>query len=143
MDTNEVIQHLLNNMLMAANLHRVPSPAWLVESGLHRPLPIIELLHDSVYYPASGTDSDPITHIGRYFWSFIYADYGYTPEAVTQTLSAERFSDHKLLGRRTVTEEELPLNQWNSETDGRLAYGLPIEDNAPPFFRRGQCPFAE
>lgn len=72
-----------------------------------------------------------------------FADYGYTPQAIRKTFGAEKFGDYKLLGRRTVTEEELPLRRWNSETDGRLAYGLPLENNAPPFFRRGRCPFAE
>ena len=42
-----------------------------------------------------------------------------------------------------MTEDELPLNHWNSEASGQLADGLPVENNARPFFKRGDCPFAE
>jgi hypothetical protein len=126
-----------------SSLKEVPRPEWLSKSALDAVLPVNELLTDSVYYPGSGTDGDPIQHLGRYFWSFIYADYGFTRDEIGKALDTGKFGDYKLLGRRTVTEDELPLNHWNSETSGQLAYGLPVENNAPPFFQRGDCPFAE
>lgn len=126
-----------------SSLREVPRPEWLSERSLDGPLPVDDLLVDSVYYPGSGTDGDPILYLATYFWSFVYADYGYTPASVREALRAGAFGDYRLLGHRAVTEEELPLIRWNSETGGRLAYGVPVENNAPPFFRRGECPFAE
>lgn len=126
-----------------SSLKKVPQPEWLSKSALDRALPLGELLAESVYYPGSGTDGDPIHHLGRYFWSFVFADYGFTPDSLREALRSGEWGGCRLLGHRAVTEEELPLGRWNSETRGELADGQPIENNAPPFFKRGECPFAE
>jgi hypothetical protein len=130
-------------LLHESSLKEVPRPEWLSESGVDVVLPVNELLTDSVYYPGSATDGDPIKHLGRYFWSFVYADYGFTRDEIRKALDSGEFGGYKVSARRAVTENELPLEQWNAETGGRFAYGLPLENNAPPFFRRGVCPFAE
>jgi len=125
-------------------LRVVQPPEWLSGRPLDRPLPVHAVLAGSVYYPGSGTDGDPIKHLGGYFWSFVYADYGYTPEAVREALRAGAFGSHlRLIGHRALTEAELPLTRWNEETRGQFAYGRPVGNNAPPFYRRGRCPFAE
>ncbi|MCE2449019.1 MAG: hypothetical protein J4F35_11720 [Candidatus Latescibacteria bacterium] len=113
-------------------------PNWLADNMLDGNIPIIGLLRNSIFYPASGLDSDPIMHLGHHFWSFVYADYGYEPEFIKATLSAERFAGYKLLGRRSVSENELPLARWNSESDGWLEGGNNREAR-----ERGTPPFAQ
>lgn len=130
-------------LLKSDQVPEIQRPEWLTESALNKPLPILDLLSESVYYPASGLDTDPMMHLGHYFWSFVYADYGYTSEEIRMALGAGKFGEFKLLAQRAVTEDELPLTRWNAETRGLLAEGQPQGNNTGPFFRSGRCPFAE
>ena len=77
-------------------------------------------------------------HLGHHFWSFVHADYGYDPEAIRATLGADRFAGYRLLGRRSVTEDEMPLANWNSETARWLEGG-----NNRDARERATPPFAE
>jgi len=83
-------------------------------------------------------DSDLMSHLGHHFWSFVYADYGYSPEFIRDTLGASYFAGYHLLGRRSVAEDELPLARWNSERSGWLEGGNNREAR-----ERATPPFAE
>lgn len=125
-------------ILKSDQLPEVLRPAWLTEGALDGPIPIQDLLSGSVFYPASGLDSDPMRHLGHHFWSFLYADYGFTPESIQSVFGADQFAGYKLLGRRCVTEDEIPLARWNSESAGYLEGGNNREAR-----ERATPPFAE
>ena len=125
-------------VLKTDRLPEMRRPEWLKGSLLERTLPAVDLLYESVYYPASGLDGDPMMHLGHHFWSYIYADYGYEHKAVIDSLSSGSFAGYRVLGRRTVGESELPLQRWNSATQGFLAGG-----NNRDARQRAQLPFAE
>ena len=74
-------------VLKTDRLPEVRRPEWLRGSLLGRTLPVVDLLYESVYYPASGLDGDPMMHLGHHFWSYIYADYGYGIGYITGGLS--------------------------------------------------------
>ena len=109
----------------------VKQPLWLTDAVLNRNLPISELLSESVYYPASGLDPDPIRCLGGRFQSFVYADYTFKREDIRGMLHADGFAGYELLDRRSVAEDELPL--------GALATGI----QRGPDSVRGNRPFAE
>lgn len=119
-------------------LPELQRPVWLSLESLASPVPIRELLSDSVFYPASGLDSDPMMHLGHYFWSFVYADYGYSPETIRAALGAAKFAGYELIGRRRVSEDEVSLARWNSESGGYLEGG-----NNRAARERGTPPFAD
>ena len=125
-------------VLKSDQLPEMQRPHWLAESALDSPLPIQALLSGSVFYPASGLDSDPLMHLGHHFWSFVYADYGFTPEFIQSVFGADRFAGYKLLGRRSVTVDEVPLARWHSESVGYLEGGNNREAR-----ERATPPFAE
>ena len=54
-------------------------PAWLreiSERGECERFPLMEILQDSLYYPAAGLNGTPVKFLGGNIFSFIYADYG-------------------------------------------------------------------
>ncbi len=123
-------------ILTSDQLIEIQRPAWLTEDALDSPVRIQDLLRDSVFYPASGLDSDPMQLLGHHFWSFVYADYGFTPESIQAVLSADKFAGYKILRRRSVIEDEIPLAGWNSESAGYLEGGNireAREKATPPF----------
>ena len=57
-------------------------PSWLkaltVESMAEDEFPLKKLLTDSLYYPSSAFDGDPVRHLAGNIYRFIYCDYGRT-----------------------------------------------------------------
>jgi hypothetical protein len=88
-------------------------PDWLVDltadAITREPLPLIDILRDSVYYPSCGFDSDPIKHLGGNVFSFVYVDYGHSRETFMRAL---HFSGYDLVASRFVTEMELAPDGW-------------------------------
>ena len=91
-------------------------PTWLskltassIENGA---FPLRKLLKDSLYYPASGFDGNPIRHLAGNIHSFIYVDYGYERDAFDRALHEEGFLGYEILAARTVTEQELVPHGW-------------------------------
>jgi hypothetical protein len=130
-------------VLKSQRMPEVKRPGWLAEGRLDWQLPISELLPDSVFYPGSGLDPDPLRYLGHHFWSFVYADYGYDRKDVIEAIGSRSFPGYKLIGSRSVNEWELPLERWNTETFGRLAEGMPEGDNTEVLSRTGRSSFAE
>ncbi len=91
------------------------TPLWLKNlSGLDQ-LPVFHLLNNSLYYPASGRDGDPVRYLGGFIHSFIYVDYGLAHDEVWASLHNEQhgFKGYSLIGCRDVFEEELTPKGWN------------------------------
>jgi hypothetical protein len=110
---------------MLRQLKECEVPDWLVDltadAITQEPLPLRDLLHDSVYYPSCGFDSDPIKHLGGNVFSFVYVDYGLSRVAFMKAL---HFSGYDLVASRFVAEEELAPN-------GCMPFFVPRTDGDP------------
>ena len=93
---------------MLRQLQTIASPNWLAnltsDAIKHQPIPLFDLLRESLYYPSCGFDGDPIKHLGGNVLSFVYVDYGHTRDAF---MSALRFTGYEPVAHRFVTESEL------------------------------------
>lgn len=113
---------------MLRQLQTIAFPNWLADltsdSIKNAPLPLFDLLRESLYYPSCGFDGDPIKHMGGNVLSFVYVDYGHTRDAF---MSALRFTGYEPVAHRFVTESELSLN---SHGTSKLCLG---ESNPLPY----------
>ena len=79
-----------------------PITMWNGEFPLHR------LLRDSLYYPCSGLDGDPVKHLAGNIVSFVYVDRGFSRERVLNELKYPGFLGYRPIATpRCVTEREL------------------------------------
>ena len=102
---------------MLSELPTVDVPEWLAELSstsmrIESPFPLRELLHDSLYYPASGFDGDPVKHLVGNILSFVYVDYGYSRDELIDELRDHGFRGYDLVAQRSVTERELAPQGW-------------------------------
>ncbi|MDQ1314622.1 MAG: hypothetical protein QG662_731 [Pseudomonadota bacterium] len=91
-------------------------PEWLrnltTATIQNQTFPLRRLLRDSLYYPASGFDGNPIRHLAGNIHSFIYADYGHERDEFDRALHDEGFRGYEILAEREVTEQELAPHGW-------------------------------
>jgi len=72
------------------------------------------MLENSLFYPASGFDGDPVKQLGRRIHSFIYADYGSTEQELDTALREEGFTGYRLIAQRSVRRDELQVHSnWS------------------------------
>ena len=74
--------------------------------------PLHEVLRDSLYYPSSGFDGDPIRYLAGNVISFIYVDYGQSRDDFHAALSSPGFRGYEIIANRDVTEQELTPHGW-------------------------------
>lgn len=101
---------------MLDQLPEIAVPTWLSEPSpatiKNESFPLRELLQDSLYYPSSGFDGDPVRHLAGNILSFIYVDYGHSHAEYMNALRNPGFRDYDLLATRSVTDQELTPNGW-------------------------------
>ena len=71
------------------------------------PLPMKQLLENSVYYPASGTDGSPVQYLHHLSRSFIYVDYGISLEKLKEDMILEGFKGYEIYAEREVKSHEI------------------------------------
>jgi len=88
---------------------RQPLPDWLSTCNITDPLPTVNLLTNSVFYPACGFDGRPVKYCGGFSHSFIYVDYGVSSEKLLAELW---FGSYRKIGGRFVSMNEMlgPVN---------------------------------
>ena len=108
-------------------LHQLPeiaTPRWLTDLSsntiINQPFPLHELLLDSLYYPSSGFDGDPVRHLAGNILSFIYVDYGHSRDEFMNALRDPGFRGYDLFATRSVTERELTPHGWRPTPPTRL-----------------------
>ena len=77
-----------------------------------RPFPLREILQDSLYYPASGTQGAPIQYLAGNILSFVYVDYGYGRDDFRRELESVGFKGYRNIGVRSVSRQELGQDRW-------------------------------
>jgi hypothetical protein len=75
-------------------------------------------LQDSVYYPASGLDGDPIRYLGGYSHSFVYADFAVPVEKISASINNPQHAlkGYRLLFSKDVSETAFPEG-WHPIAD--------------------------
>lgn len=71
------------------------------------PLPFKKILEDSVYYPASGTDGEPVRILNKLSRSFIYVDYNYSLQRLKDEMINHGFRGYEIFAKRLVKEHEI------------------------------------
>ena len=101
---------------MIKELPVIQEPTWLsnVDPATVSDIefPLGDILRDSLYYPSSGFDGDPVRYLAGNVASFIYVDYGRSREELVGALRAPGFRGYELLAVRDVSEDELVPNGW-------------------------------
>ena len=82
------------------------------------PLPLAQLLENSLYYPSSHFDGAVVKAYAKDFSSFIYCDYGVTEEELLEQL--QTFRGYDVLAHRAVKKEELVPNGWEPQLPRHL-----------------------
>ena len=90
------------------------------------------ILKNSLYYPASGFDGDPVKFFAGNIHSFVYADCGRSEEELLQALANPGFLGYEPITTRLVTAQEL---NW-PELPGYLNE-TPIDGNLELFIGLG------
>ena len=135
-------------------LRKIDVPEWLSalseESIEHDPFPLECLLQDSLYYPGSGFDGNPVKYLGGNILSFIYADYGETRKKYMDVMRNPGFKGYQSIGTRSVEEGELgpglDPHYWDPEWFIHFSDYNPNHEIQTPFYewsvweREEDCP---
>lgn len=77
------------------------------------PFPLDEVLEDSLFYPASGTDGTPIRHWLPGILSFVYVDSSTTEAEHDRVLIEAPPKGYSVLGKRRLSPTDLTPNGWS------------------------------
>lgn len=109
---------------MLDQLQEIAAPRWLSDASpatiKNESFPLRELLEDSLYYPSSGFDGDPVRHLAGNILSFIYVDYGHSHDEYMNALRNPGFRGYDLVATRSVTEQELTPSGWRPTPPTRV-----------------------
>ena len=106
---------------MIPELPRINTPGWLAAIGHGdwspgTPLPLKELLTESLYYPACGLNGTPVKFLAGNVLSFIYADYGVTKEDYLSNLNGHGpdsgFRGYHSIMQREIFREDIMPSGW-------------------------------
>lgn len=91
-----------------------PLPEWLKKIKGDSPFDINNILKNSLYYPSSALDGDPVRYLGGYIHSFVYVDYGVKKARLVNNLydRLEGFKGYDVLFTRDMREKDLVPNGW-------------------------------
>ena len=94
-------------------------PKWLAivseDTMRTEPFPLHDILRDSLYYPASSFDGDPVEYLAGCIASFIYVDFSHDRKEFEAELKERGFRGYRLIDSRSVTESELTPFGWRPE----------------------------
>ena len=101
---------------MISQLPEKSVPDWLAKISQSTitidPFPLTQLLEDSLYYPSSGFDGDPVKYLSGNILSYIYVDYGHSQDKLENEILKRGFRGYDLVATRSVTEQELTPRGW-------------------------------
>lgn len=80
--------------------------------GEGKEFPLARVLSNSLYYPASGFDGDPIKYFSRKISSFIYVDYSRSEDDLNGVLVNNGFLGYRLAHSQNISQKQLVPNGW-------------------------------
>ena len=90
-------------------------PDWLMSASDSKSnqeaIPLRKILVNSLYYPSSGFDGDPVKYLGGSFFSFVYVDYGYDENQFVRVVNTRGFKGYHLLFAKAVDISELSAGE--------------------------------
>jgi len=102
---------------MISQLPEKSVPDWLAKISQSTitidPFPLTQLLEDSLYYPSSGFDVDPVKYLAGNILSFIYVDYGKSYDEFENEMDLRGFRGYDRVATRLVDEQELTPSGWS------------------------------
>ena len=108
---------------MISQLPKISVPDWLAKISQSTitidPFPLTQLLEDSLYYPSSGFDRDPVKYLSGNILSFIYVDYGRSHDEFENEIIKRGFRGYECVATRSVTEQELTPRGWRPRQPDR------------------------
>ena len=108
---------------MISRLSEKSVPDWLAKISQSTitidPFPLTQLLEDSLYYPSSGFDRDPVKYLSGNILSFIYVDYGRSHDEFENEIIKQGFRGYECVATRSVTEQELTPRGWRPRQPDR------------------------
>ena len=123
---------------MIDSLPKKKMPKWLTHIDTENQsstFPLKGILRDSLYYPSSGLDGDPVKYLSGNIHSFVYVDYGIGSDELDTELNNPGFNGYHKILSRSITEKELTPNGWQpsppSRHDGNP--GRYLNDMKKPF----------
>jgi len=106
-------------------------PCWLLEivknQSVQHPLPILDFLKDSLYYPACGTDGSPIANLTGNVHSFIYADCGVSLDRHLSDIN-KGIKGYSIIMKQEINIEELYTFNKKLSTHFEM-----VDDDITPF----------
>lgn len=79
----------------------------------HEPIPIQELLKDSLYYPSAGFDGGVVKFFSRQVQSFVFCDYGFHERDFLQEMDG--FRGYTVFASRRIFPSDLTPNGWHRQ----------------------------
>ena len=122
---------------------RRPVPAWLadLEMSGSNPLdsiafPLHDVLHRSLYYPASRFDGRPVQLLAGMVHSFVYVDYGVDYADLEKAVRSCGFLGYRLAAQKTVKQADLAPHGWQPEVPDKYRQELKSANHSwiRPFF---------
>lgn len=80
-------------------------PDWLARinaGNIGQQFPLMDILQNSLFYPAAADDGDPVAYLAGNFFSFIYVDYAFSRHRLTERLKQAPFSGYEVEAQRSV-----------------------------------------
>lgn len=99
-------------LIVITQMSCLQMPNWLLEGSFS--FSIDKILRDSLYYPCSGTDGDPVKHFMGNIFSFIYADYGVSQENLLKEMKTQGFQGYHVIHSQSIFQKELIPRGWNT-----------------------------
>lgn len=95
---------------MINEIEKMEMPEWL-KNGDFR-FNVKTILKDSLYYPSSGLDGDPVKYFMGNVYSFMYVDYGISREEFLYELQKRGFCGYHIIHQQSLTPRDLTPNGW-------------------------------
>jgi len=92
-------------------------PQWLKVARIKDKLPIAQMLKNSLYYPSSGRDGDPVKYLSGLVHSFVYVDYSVSKQDLMESLNhvQRSFLGYNISGIRDIDRTELVPYGWKPQ----------------------------
>jgi len=148
MPSRDAQTHLSRRNDMNQAIPVMEMPVWLTrqtaETMVNEPLPLEELLENSLYYAGAGFDGTPVECFAGNVFSFVYTDYLAKKRDVLAQLRSRRdgFRGYRLVGIRELELEEVfPRGVYGP---AELDYRFWTNERQSPgsFMERAPRPFA-